>query len=324
MTDAPNAPRELRDRRPGLIGCGIVYLLFGVMFIGFCLLMVLAFSVAPPGAAKAPMPAGMVAYTSLFYLALAALFLTLGLGSIMARRWAPPLILVVSWGWLVTGIATGTMMGFLLPRMMESMPSPEPGAKGFMAGCMTIGIALFGIALPLVFVLFYRSAHVKATVERLDPVPRWTDRQPVAMLIFASWMFFGAVSTLLSSFMYRALPVGSFMLRGWQVFAVMAIMATLLFWIGVGTLRRLRAAWWSAVLLLIIGAVWSALMTSTDPMAMSEAMGVPPNPQQMQMMEGMYSSPFFIAWMAIFWSAYLAFLLYLRRYFFAPSERPAI
>lgn len=320
MTDAPNAPSELRNRRPGLIGCGVVYLLFGVMFIGFCVLMVIALSVPPQGAAKAAVPAGMVAYTSLFYLALAALFMTLGLGSIMARRWAPPLILVVSWGWLVTGVASGIMMGFLLPMMMATLPSEQPGTKTFVAGCMTVGIAAFGIAVPLAFVLFYRSAHVKTTVERLDPVPRWTDRHPLPLLVFASWMMFGAVSVLLSSFMYRALPVGSFLLRGWQVFAVMAVMATFLLWIGLGSLRRFPAAWWSAVLLLIIGVGWAALLMSSDPVAMYEAMSMQPDPHQAEMIGAMYSSPFFYVWMATFWLAYLVFLLYLRRYFFARDQ----
>jgi hypothetical protein len=308
-----------KNRRPGLIGCGVVHLLFGLMFVGFALLMVATF--AMPAAQRAAMPAGMMAYTVLFYLALAALFASLGIGSMMARRWAPPLILVTSWGWLVCGLAAASMMGFTVPMMTASLPQDQPGAKAAMVGCMSIVIGLFGIIVPLVFVLFYRSADVKATVQQLDPVPRWTDGQPAALLVFASWMFFGAVSTLLSSLMYKALPIGEFMLRGWPVFAVMGTMATLMFWVGWGTLRRLPAAWWSAVVLLIIGVVWGTLMlTSTDPAAMSKAMGMAPDPRQEQMTEAMYSSPFFFGWVAFFWAAYLVFLLYIRRYFFARPE----
>lgn len=326
MSEVPSTVTSaFKNRRPGLIGCGIVHLLLGLLFIGFSALLVLTFAVAPSGAAKAPIPKGTMVYTGLFYVALAALFVVLGVGSMVARRWAPPLILVTSTAWLICGLATGGVMGFVLPLMTASLPNDQEGAKAFMVGCMSIGIALFGIVLPLIFILFYRSAHVKATVELLDPVPRWTDGQPISLLIFASWMFFGAVSVLLSSFMYKALPIGGFMLRGWPVFAFMAAMATLLLWIAVGTLRRLRAAWWSAVALLIVGVTWGAFfLTSTDPMAMYEAMGMPLDPQQTAMMAAMYSSPFFYGWIAILWTGYLVFLLYIRRYFFTRSERSAV
>jgi hypothetical protein len=216
-------------------------------------------------------------------------------------------------------------MGFLLPQITAQLPNAQPGAKAFVAGCMGVGIGLFGILLPLVFVLFYRSAHVKATVQQIDPVPRWTDGQPVSLLIFASWMFLGAVTVLLSCFMYKAVPIGKFMLRGLPMFAFMAAMATFLFWIAVGTLRRQRAAWWSALVMLIIGVAWSVFyLTATDPIKMYEAMGMPMDPQQLKMATAMYASPFFIGWMAILWIGYLVFLLYLRRYFFARSERPAV
>jgi hypothetical protein len=321
MSETPDTVTPaFKNRRPGLIGCGVVHLLFGLLFVGFALLMVVAFLNMPAETAPA-MPAGVMAYAGLFYLALAALFASLGIGSMMARRWAPPMILVTSWGWLVAGIAGICMMGVMGPMMTASIPENQPGAKTFMVGCMAVTFGVFGIIVPLIFVLFYRSPDVKATVEQLDPVPRWTDGQPVSLLVFASWMFFGALSVLLSSLMYKALPIGGFMLRGWPVFAILAAMATLLFWIGWGTLRRWRSAWWLAVVMLVVGIAWGTLLlTSTDPTAMSTAMGMAPDPKQAEMTAAMYSSPFFYGWMALFWVAYLAFLLYIRRYFFARSE----
>ena len=295
------------------------------MFIGFSALMVMMVTVMPKSAQQPGMPTGMVVYTSLFYVLLAALFVSLGIGSMTARRWAPPLIQVTSWAWLICGALGGAMMFFMMPKMMATLPNQQPGAAAGVMGCMAVSFGLFGVAVPLAFVLFYRSAHVKATVEALDPVPRWTDAHPVSMLIFASWMFFGAISTLLSSFMYRALPIGGFMLRGGALFAVMAAMATLLFWIGVGTLKRIPAAWWSAIVLMIIGMTWGAFMVRlTTPEKMSEAMGIPFDAQQAAITQGMYSSPFFLVWMTVFWIGYLVFLLYLRRYFFSRSERPAV
>lgn len=312
------------NRRPGLIGCGVIHLLLGLMFLGICALMLLTL-VSGVTPAKTAMPAGMGIYTSGLYLILAALFVALGIGSVMARRWAPPLIQVTSWGWLLCGVAGAAMMVFLMPKLSAAMPPGEPGAQAFVVGCMAVTIGLFGVIIPLTFILFYRSPDVKATVEALDPVPRWTDRHPVPILIFAAWMFFGAVTVLLTTFMYRALPVGGFMLRGFPMFAVFAVMATLLFWIGIGTLQRKRAAWWTAIGLLVVGVAWSALfMTSMDTKTMYEAMGMPVDPQQEAIADAMYSSPFFYGWMGLIWVIYLGFLLYLRRYFFGGSERPAV
>src|SRR6185503_4781324 len=136
MSEAPSTGTPaFKNRRPGLIGCGIVYVLFGLMFIGFALLMTVTFVAGPPANAQ-PMPLGMTIYLALFYLALATLFAVLGIGSMMARRWAPPLILVTSWGWLVCGAATAGVMGFLLPQFTASLPNAQPGATAFIAGCM--------------------------------------------------------------------------------------------------------------------------------------------------------------------------------------------
>src|SRR5688500_9735626 len=125
---APVPPPAYNNRRPGLIGCGVIHLLFGLMFLGFCALMLLTVlsGVTP---AKSAMPAGMGIYTGGFYLILAALFVVLCVGSIMARRWAPPLIQVTSWGWLLCGVLGGAMMIFVMPQISASMPPGQPGAE---------------------------------------------------------------------------------------------------------------------------------------------------------------------------------------------------
>ena len=50
-----------------------------------------------------------------------------------------------------------------------------------------------------------------------------------------------------------------------------------------------------------------------------EAMGMPADPAQVEMMRAMYSGPFFQVWMGVIWAAYLGFLLYIRRFFTAPQ-----
>ena len=90
--------------------------------------------------------------------------------------------------------------------------------------------------------------------------------------------------------------------------------------IGLGSLRRMRAAWWTALALLIVGVAYgAAFMRKIDVAAWYEAMSMPMEPRQLEMVQSIYSSPFFYLWMAIIWALYLGFLLYLRRYFFAGS-----
>ena len=57
-------------------------------------------------------------------------------------------------------------------------------------------------------------------------------------------------------------------------------------------------------------------MGHRDLSAWYREMGTPMDPRQTQMMESMYGSPFFIGWLIVFWGAYLAFLIYLRRFIF--------
>lgn len=212
--EIPSAP-PFKNRRPGLIGCGIVHLLLGLLLFLMCALILVSLTMMPEGA-QSPTPVNVVVYACLLYLALAAFFATLGVGSILGRRWSRPLILITSWGWLLCGASGGAMYFVLAPRMFDALPPEQAGMKTFMAGFVAVVIALFGVALPAVFILFYRGTDVKKT------------------------------------------------------------------------------AWY-------------------------EAMGMPADPAQVEMMRAMYSGPFFQVWMGVIWAAYLGFLLYIRRFFTAPQ-----
>lgn len=316
LTGAVPAPPPYRNRRPGLIGCGVVHLLFGIVTLLMAALMVVVFFAAPKTGATTPLTLPMTVSISLMYLAIAALFITLGIGSMAARRWAPPLITILSVAWLIMGLFGSVGMIFVLPQAFAAIPAEQ---RTFATGCAAVIFGLFGFVVPAIFLLFYRSRDVKATVERLDPVPRWTDRVPMPLLAFALWMFAGAASLLFTGLAYRAFPYGSFMLRGWQLIAVQSAMAILLAWVGVGTLRRQRAAWWTALGFLIFGIVYGVVaIPRMNYEAWYKAANMPVDRNQLEMMKAMYSSPLFLVWMGVIWAAYLGFLLYIRRYFFGP------
>ena len=98
----------------------------------------------------------------------------------------------------------------------------------------------------------------------------------------------------------------------------MLAIVVLMQFIGFGMLRRKPAAWWAAVGMFVLGAGWGAVFMSgmTNLAAWYRDMGMAMPREQLEMMEKMYASPFFIGWIFLFWAAYLAFLIYLRRYIF--------
>ena len=304
---------EYRNRRGWLI-------FFGVQLVGLGLLCLAMAALVGIGTAfagreqQAALPLRMMISAAAFYVVIAALFLTLGAGSIGAKRWAQALTLVISWMWLITGVLGTAGFIFMAPRMFRTMP--EQQAATFAIGCSMAILVLFFILLPLAFVLFYRAPSVRATVMTLDPTPRWTDALPIPLLAFAIWMLLGGVSVLAMGLMYKALPFGGFILRGIAVPLTTTALGAVLLLIGWGSLKRRMAAWWAALGLAAVGAVYSTtFLKNTDFSAWYEAMEMPSDPHQVEMMEAMYSGPFYFVWMGVLLIGYFAFLFYVRRYF---------
>lgn len=231
---------EYKDRRTGLILFGILEIFLG-LGCGLMALVMVFGAAAAPQAAGAPMR--MMLPLAFLYLAVAAGFITIGIGSIMALRWAHALALAFSWWWLVIGVLTCFALLAMMPRMLATLPPDQAAAKPFMIGCMSATTGLFFLLLPLAFVLFYRSPNVKATVEARDPVHRWTDDVPLPLLVFALWMIAGGAAMVLCSPIYTSFPFGRWMIRGPAVPAITLGFAALMLFIGFGALKRKWAAW---------------------------------------------------------------------------------
>src|SRR3989442_6468003 len=187
----------------------------------FMVVGVLAGSAAARGAAQAR----AMAPAALLYLAVAVTFVVLGIGSIRARRWARAIILALSWMWLIVGVLTSIGFVAMSPRMFDALPPEQASAKPIVIGCMSVFLGLFFVVLPLVFVLFYRGPSVRAIVEAVDAVPRWSDGVPLPLLIFGLWMLSGGLCMLFFGPMYTAFPVGPWMLRGVSALALMLVIA---------------------------------------------------------------------------------------------------
>jgi hypothetical protein len=184
-------PAPYKDRSPGLIIFGILTILLGGM-AGLLVLMSLAGQAMSARTTGAAPPVSAILPVISIYGAMAVALVWLGIGSIMARRWARALLLIFSWSWLIMGVVMVIFMALFMPKILATVSAngtsghhamPVAAMVGMMIGMFLVFGFLF-LILPAIWTFFYHSRHVKATCEARDPVTRWTDACPLPVLGF--------------------------------------------------------------------------------------------------------------------------------------------
>lgn len=308
MSDAVAAP--YRNRRGGLIFFGLLELAIGALCLLFLAFGVFAFVMASntPGA-PALRPGQMIASLSL-YLVAGVVLVILGIGSIMARRWARDLSLITAWAWLIGGVVTATAMFMVVPRFL---PPDQAGMTAVMT-CLTIAFALFGVAIPLALILFYRSPNVRATCLELDPQPRWTERVPLPLLGLSMWMALSAVS-MIAAASYAVLPLGRQIIIGPIAVVVDCVLGLILVYVSWGLYMRKLVAWWTGMAWSVITGIYGLLVfRNLDYEKLTAAMHLPKTPGVPDL-AAIYRNPWFVGWIAVFWAAYFGYFVFVRRYF---------
>lgn len=324
--EEPSQGLDFKDRKVGLVIFGILQILLG----GLCGLLVplmilgtIVSTVAAQDGAEA-MNFKMMIPGVLVYLLAAIWFITMGIGSIMTRRWARALILISSWLWLITGALGFIFISFFMPDIYGEMvqsgqmpPAVAVIAKFVMIAVMTVVYLI----IPGSLVLFYRSRHVKATCEYRDPNIRWTDKCPLPVLAVSLLCAGWAVSMLWMGAFNWAIPFFGDVLSGISGAVLVLILVLLLAYTSWGTFKLDMKAWWCA-LLVIVGWFLSATITfsSGDMLTYYEKMGLPA--QQMEMMKqyDFFSGPAMGLMMAFWVIAIILYLMYIRKYFVAASR----
>lgn len=263
------------DRSAGLIIFGIVQILVGIA----CGWMLLGTVASPQTAATA---------SAVFVFGLAAFhFITAGVGSIKARRWARALSLVVGALWLVAGV---------ISTIATVIVSPKIGAP---LDTRTMAMLAVSIIVPAALVVFYRRDDVRLTCERRD-VRRWTDRVPAPVLALVVVMGF-ATAWLLVNLSRPAVPLFGTVLTGATASLTLLALAALCGTLTVHLFRLKESAWWTVVLLQVIGcAVAGASMLRGG--------------------GDLYRDPAVLTLILASWIGYFVFLLSLRRYFVATAR----
>lgn len=317
------SPAPYKDRSAGLLAFGILTILLGCLAALFAVFIVFGqVAAAKTGTVAAPMSTILPAI--LIYVGLAVVLVWLGIGSIMARRWARALLLIFSWSWLVVGVIALVAMAFIVPKMLATMSATgsggQSGAPQAMIAGMLIGMFIvFGLMfliLPAIWTFFYNSRHVKATCETRDAVPRWTDACPLPVLALALWLLFGAPMLLIMPLTtHGVMPFFGTFLSGVPGTIFCLVLAGL--WIyAARSLYKLHQRGWWLVLIVLCAMMVSTLVTFSqhDVLEMYQRMGYPEAQIEQMKKSGLLVGNR-MTWLMVFSMVpFLGYLLFIKRF----------
>jgi hypothetical protein len=315
----------LKDRKTGLVIFGIIHIIIGT----FCALSVplmifsmLAASTLDKSAAPSISTDQMILVV-LLYLLLAVWFVWMGVGSILARKWARVLILISSWLWLICGAICLIVILLLMSDIFGPMAMGEemPDEIAVVIQSIVMGfMAIILIIIPGAFVLFYGSKHVKATCERRDPQVRWTDKAPLSVITLSSIWGCMAILMLWQGFYRWAIPFFGVVLSGIPGAVVVLIYALLFAYAAWGTYKLQIKAWWCGFVLTIASGVSMGITFSRlSLLEFYEQMNMPKESLEMMKELGMFQGSTYLLVWGIGFIGFVGFMLYTKRYFKASA-----
>jgi hypothetical protein len=258
----------------------------------------------------------------LVYGGLAVALVWLGIGSIMARRWARALLLIFSWTWLVSGILMIPMMGFAMPKAFANLPATAgqptmpPGAIAGMTIFILLVMSFFFVLLPAIWTFFYFSPHVKATCEMRDPVTRWTDACPLPVLALSLWLLVGVpVLLIMPVACHGVIPFFGTLLSGLPGSVICLAVAALWAYCAWRIYKMDVRGWWIILVAMFLYTV-SSLMTFMrhDVVEMYQLMGYPQAQIDQIQKTGMFTGNSMMWMMLFFMVPFLGFILFVKKY----------
>jgi hypothetical protein len=315
------------DRKAGLVVFGVLEIAFGLVCVLLLLFMLMSQALAGRNPNAPHGPHVMFAAMSIYGTAAVA-FIWLGIGSIMARRWARAILLCFSAVGLVVGIFACASMVYVIPHMFDVIAqqgrTPLQPAAMLMAKIFA-GVFIFFVyfVIPGAMFLFYRSPHVKRTCEVRDPVERWTDRCPVPALALS--LFMGACGVMFLGVLIRhhVIPLFGSYVSGGAGILLCILMGGLMLYLAYGIYRLQIQAWWITVALQVFYSASNLVTTLVgNHEEMFQKMGI--DQRSAAMSSALMSSPGF-KWMTILsFIPWLVWLLCIRRYFDKPQLPPVL
>jgi hypothetical protein len=267
-----------------------------------------------------------MAFALSMYVLATVLFIWTGVGALRLSRWVRPVMLIVGWTWLVSGVI-GTVYWLIgTPSMRQIMDSatppgsPRPPPAVYMAMAWSAGtmMTLVMVVLPALLLWAFGRKGVRETLEYFDPRVRWTDACPTPALAVSAWLAAAAVGCLLYC-AYGVLPLFGLVVSGAGAVAGLLLMAAAFAALAWLTYRLRPAGWWGA---LIVHTLWAGSMVWTFSHVgwnefYAKAGYSPAQVEALTRYSGSYADG--TIWMLALWSVLMiGYMLYVRRYFVAP------
>ena len=293
---------------------GILEILFGAM----CWLMVpMALMAMAASAHRTGAPATRVVVPGIVvYGLMGTVFIWLGIGSILARRWARALWVCASGCWLAAGILATPLMVYValvqMPRSLDAAGPTTPAVAVYVIQALTLGMMLlFYLVIPGALFWFYSRPNVKRTCEVRDLKERWTDRCPLPVLTLSLVSALGGVFMVLVTPFFRAFPFFGVFVTGVGAVVLMLIYGALMLAVAWGLYRLRMAAWWAWLATLVLMGISSAVtLWHTDLAVLYGQMGMQPEVVARASMLGSTAT----LWGTFCVVPWLAWGLYVRRY----------
>ncbi|MGO9269479.1 MAG: hypothetical protein ACLQOO_04340 [Terriglobia bacterium] len=282
-------PAPYPDRRGWLIAFGVVEILVAVFSL---LVMVLqVFAVLKLNPETLPQqgslsPTAALAIGAAFYGFIAALFVTVGVGSIRCENWARITMLVVSGLWLGFGVLGTLIAALMLPTILQQQPGIAMESRHLVVTVIFGVMGFFMIVMPAVFLIFYSRKSVKATCLRAEqvPAPAGTEvaraKTSAAVVVLAVWQGLGVISVVAYPIV-RAAVVFGLVLRGPLALGVLLANSVLSGYAAWSIYRRRFAGWAIALFTTVFWtASWVTTMARHDLLEVYREMGL--SEQQMR------------------------------------------
>jgi hypothetical protein len=279
---------EFKNRNAGLIVFGIIEIIIGLFYLlPMGALMLPAVTQAVPDATMAIAILASMAVISIW----------LGIGTLMARRWARALSLLIAWGWLGAGLL----------MLIYSLFTP------IAAGMW--GMMVFITLVAGVFVLFYSGKNVKATFEARDPHLRWTDKCPLPVLVLSLGYGVLAVSALVATYTSMAVPFFGTLLTGIGAQAYYLVQVAMSAYLAWGMYKLTRNAWLVSVIMTVLLSVSTVVSYSVmDMTTLYRAMNVPFDQIEMMREQGWGTDRIALI-TGVIGVVCLGYLIYVKKYF---------
>jgi hypothetical protein len=307
----PAVPAAFKDRRAGLGIMGGVQGLGGVLVLLMGLAVLFTDSLTQV--------AGSVA----FVWAIGIFLLWTGRGVSQAQRWARGLMLVASWIGLIAAILFVAKFGICL---MASKAQSNVSSQSCWIQMVKLVIGLIMltaifVSVPLSFLLFFRSPHVKATCEWLHPDPCWIDRCPLTVLAAVFFALTSCPFLLASAMTGTPLPFFGLMLFGGASLAGSLVLAALYGYAAWGCYQLKMSAWWILQSLMFFQTISTVVTVEVVGMGKYyQANGIPPEKLDKVLAGPLSNMTVFITESLLTLVLTCGYLMWIRRHFVKQSQ----